>query len=141
MSIYKNRYRTWLKITAMVVVCLFTLNSLTWANPDLGRATLQAELFFNKPYAETLLGATLKYIVEATKEDFENFRSRVFPTKGGCRHFYDFDNKEELADGRWAVPCALLLGKKSIGFKGIVDLKDSSIQLVAPDDRMKKFKN
>ncbi|MFC1549076.1 hypothetical protein ACFL5E_03860, partial [Candidatus Omnitrophota bacterium] len=98
----------------------------------MGRTTLQAPLFFNELSAEAILGATIKYIVEATKEDFENFESRIFPVKGGYRLFFDFSNKKKV-DDKWIVKCALRLGKEAITYNAIIDSKDNSVTLVSPD--------
>ncbi|MGB3111781.1 MAG: hypothetical protein WBB84_02205, partial [Candidatus Omnitrophota bacterium] len=50
MSNMKNRYKTWIKTIAMVVVCLFTVNTILWAYPG-GRlsshnSTLQVQSLF-----------------------------------------------------------------------------------------------
>ncbi|MFQ5953019.1 MAG: hypothetical protein ACE5JK_06415, partial [Candidatus Omnitrophota bacterium] len=47
----KNRHRTWLKIIAMVVVCLFTINTVSWAYPggklSAPKTTLQVPSIFS----------------------------------------------------------------------------------------------
>ncbi len=81
MNNHNKGHRVGLQTMIIVVVFLFALNSIVWANPELGfqRDTLQPELFFDVPFAEVLLESTAKYTIEAVKEDFENFRSKVFP--------------------------------------------------------------
>lgn len=51
MAIYKNRHSLWLKTMAMVVVCLFLVNDIMYAQPDLAKSTLSPQSRL-KPFFE-----------------------------------------------------------------------------------------
>ncbi|MGB2879885.1 MAG: hypothetical protein WBD24_06865 [Candidatus Omnitrophota bacterium] len=70
MNSYKNRHRIWLKTIAMVVVCLFTLNTISWAYPgkriSYSRHTLAPRSIFKPLTDEGIVDtAEIKYEIIA----------------------------------------------------------------------------
>ena len=53
MNCFKTRHKIWIKVIATVVVCLFTVNTISWAYPDpaprvlFKNDTLQVQSMFN----------------------------------------------------------------------------------------------
>ncbi|MGB3242306.1 MAG: hypothetical protein WBB66_05570, partial [Candidatus Omnitrophota bacterium] len=126
MSTQKSRFRLWLKATAIVVVCLFTLNNLVWANPDLFSSNTNA---FNLAapnasstqwhFSPTRLRAAVSLVANGIAVPFEEIGDICVPVilhedkkrKITITGSLDFENKYR-ENGLWVIPLDIKNGQE-----------------------------
>ncbi|MGB2661454.1 MAG: DnaJ domain-containing protein, partial [Candidatus Omnitrophota bacterium] len=125
MSTQKSRFRLWLKATALAVVCLFTLNNLVWANPDLFSTNTNVfnlgvpnasstQWFFSPSRIKTAATLVANGITAPIQEIdicvpvilHEDKKTKI--TKTGS---LDFEHKRE-ENGLWVVPFDIYNGQE-----------------------------
>ncbi|MGB3112993.1 MAG: hypothetical protein WBC00_00025 [Candidatus Omnitrophota bacterium] len=120
----KNRNRAWIKIIAVVIVCLFTVNNVTWANPDIfqrGAANmyLSAASNFWEPANLFSVQVAVQVYLRGLHKPFEEITEHLFPEVNGEKVHLFFDSNEKRQDetGKWIIP-----GKKDfIEFEAVID--------------------
>ncbi|MGD2278767.1 MAG: hypothetical protein PVH45_01575, partial [Candidatus Omnitrophota bacterium] len=135
----------------MLVVCLFTLNSISWANPDLltnkaERSCLNVHSGFNlaanpRLYHEMHVKLFAQAILESVKkENFKHFKKRIpiFGTDGKGKSennlniVLDYSNKKKDETGRnWLIQCDVFDDEKTYFWKYyvVVDIESGTISL------------
>ncbi|MGB3113299.1 MAG: hypothetical protein WBC00_01590, partial [Candidatus Omnitrophota bacterium] len=143
MSFPGMRYTRWFKIIAMVVVCLFTLNSITFANPDiLGKQnstsclqpqTSIAPFVSDRLFHEMMLKFYTKGIIDSIQkhEDF-NLRLTLPICQGEQSLVLDFGNKKiDPEKNEYTIPCSVIDKDENTlrKYSAIADLTDRSVSL------------
>lgn len=113
--------RRWLRITALVVVCLFSLNTLVWADPDV---LLQPALFSWAPGDTGLIETSVAQYLRGIRCPIEEINYHLFPTIDGKRIDIYFDQKQQAGD-TWLVPCTV--GSKN--YEARISPNDLSIEV------------
>ncbi|MGB2599805.1 MAG: hypothetical protein WBC99_05110, partial [Candidatus Omnitrophota bacterium] len=144
---WQKRHTIWIKIISIVIVCLFTINNISSANPDLftskNNTCLQVQSAFNPIVSQTITHEMMlkfytKGIVESLEKQ-EDFKLRLtLPALDGQFIVLDFENKEydEKAE-KWIIPCSVVdkAGGPVNKYNAVVDAKNKSVSLEKVEEK------
>ena len=81
MDRYRHKYRTWIRAIAMAVVCLFTINTLVWAYPDMATRSsgtnLQVPSFFGSNDRQIRTELACIMAMSMTEKPFQDINAEL----------------------------------------------------------------
>ncbi|MFQ5952458.1 MAG: hypothetical protein ACE5JK_03530, partial [Candidatus Omnitrophota bacterium] len=149
MSWHENRHTRWFKTIAIAVVCLFAINNISWANPDIferksNTSCLQVPSNINHILNPKMLHEMgIKFYTLGILESLERkdaFKLKLtLPGADGQFIVLDFKNKKyDQKTDKWIIPCSVVdeAGKTACRYNAVVSTdartKKKSITLEKP---------
>ncbi|MGB3082663.1 MAG: hypothetical protein WBB86_06730, partial [Candidatus Omnitrophota bacterium] len=142
MSRYIKRHRMWTKAIAMVVVCLFTLNTVSWAYPGgsvpASNDTLQVQFMFNSmirdkgEYYQRQLKAEIKWVIEMAERKYLyhtiNSELNKLSHQAGWTRVIDVQPVTEGVEGEYYIrymddPAGVYRYRMTVTDEGFVSIK------------------
>jgi serine/threonine protein kinase len=126
----RNRF---LKFMAAAVACLFLINDLAWAYPDIGHAPISATLtppnFMQSMTDTRRIGIAVVGFLAGIESKIEDIHVNPYPEVKGKRVKIFFDHKTiwKIKDNEyWVIPCKV----NGIEYEALVGVKDRSLASV-----------
>ncbi|MBD3425916.1 MAG: hypothetical protein GF409_01640 [Candidatus Omnitrophica bacterium] len=133
MSGYLTKYKIFTRIVVLAVLCLFMVNNIAWANPDIFRSDsgiqkLQPALLSWATPDRAFLEFSIQSYIESFHMPLKDLELHLYPNIKGKRVDIHFDRKIRIGK-EWLVPC-FVENKK---FNVLINPEDNSLRIPSDD--------